>query len=136
MQVERTRTVAVQTTEDVVKARQLVRQAMAAMKFSLVDQTKLVTAASEIARNTVIYGGGGSLRMEALTDGARKGLRLVFEDKGPGIADVGLALTDGYTTGGGLGMGLPGAKRLCSEFDLVSEPGEGTRVTLVRWTLT
>src|SRR6185295_748717 len=136
MQVERTRTVAVHTTEDVVKARQLVRQAMAAMKFSLVDQTKFVTAASEIARNTVIYGGGGSLRMETLTDGARKGLRLVFEDKGPGIADVGLALTDGYTTGGGLGMGLPGAKRLCSEFDLESEPGEGTRVTLVRWTLT
>jgi serine/threonine-protein kinase RsbT len=136
MQVERTRTVAVQTTEDVVKARQLVREAMAVMKFSLVDQTKFVTAASEIARNTVIYGGGGSLRIESLTDGARRGLRLVFEDSGPGIADVGLAMTDGYTTGGGLGMGLPGAKRLCSEFDLESGPGEGTRVTLVRWTLT
>jgi serine/threonine-protein kinase RsbT len=136
MQVERTTTVVLQTADDVVRTRQLVREAMAALKFSLVDQTKFVTASSEIARNTVTYGGGGSLLIESLTEGRRKGLRLVFEDRGPGIADVGLAMTDGYSTGGGLGMGLPGAKRLCNAFDLRSAPGQGTRVTLVRWTST
>jgi serine/threonine-protein kinase RsbT len=101
--------------------------------LSLVDQTKIVTAASELARNTILYGGGGSVRLDLLEDSGRKGLRLVFEDHGPGIPDVQLALKDGYTTGDGLGLGLSGAKRLCNEFDLYSKLGEGTRVTIVRW---
>jgi serine/threonine-protein kinase RsbT len=101
--------------------------------FTLVDQTKIVTAASEIARNTVVYGGGGTVRIEAMDDGARKGLRLIFEDQGPGIADVDLALRDGYTTGNGLGMGLGGARRLVNEFSIESKPGQGTKVTLTRW---
>jgi serine/threonine-protein kinase RsbT len=102
------------------------------MGFSLVDQTKVVTAASELARNTIIYGGGGSMLMETL-NGPRTGLRLTFEDKGPGIADISMALRDGFTTGSGLGLGLGGAKRLVSEFDIVSQPGEGTKVTITRW---
>jgi serine/threonine-protein kinase RsbT len=101
--------------------------------FSLVEQTKMVTAASEIARNTLIYGGGGTLTWEMLLDGAKKGLRLRFEDKGPGIPNVDLAMTDGWTSGTGMGMGLTGAKRLVNEFDLDTRPGEGTRVTLTRW---
>jgi len=98
-----------------------------------VDQTKMVTAASEIARNTVLYGRGGTVRIEALVDGVRKGLRLVFEDQGPGIPDVDLAMRDGYTTGTGLGMGLGGARRLVNEFRIESRPGQGTKVTLTRW---
>jgi len=98
-----------------------------------VDQTKIVTAASELARNTVDYGGGVTVRLDALQDGARKGLRLTFEDQGPGIPDVALALTDGYTTGSGMGLGLSGSKRLVNEFDIWSEPGRGTRVTVTRW---
>jgi serine/threonine-protein kinase RsbT len=113
--------------------RQIVREWAVRLNFSLVDQTKIVTAASELARNTVIYGGGGTVRLEALNHGSRTGLRLIFEDKGPGIADLALALKDGFTTGGGLGLGLGGARRLSSEFDLVSRPGEGTRVTITRW---
>jgi serine/threonine-protein kinase RsbT len=105
-----------------------------ALGFRLVDQTKIVTATSELARNTVSYGGGGTLRIETLEDGLRKGLRLTFEDHGPGIADIGLALTDGYTTSGGMGLGLSGSKRLVNEFDIWSKPGEGTRVTVTRWT--
>ena len=101
--------------------------------FTLVDQTKMVTAASEIARNTVLYGRGGTVRIEALVDGVRKGLRLVFEDQGPGIPDVDLAMRDGYTTGTGLGMGLGGARRLVNEFRIESRPGQGTKVTLTRW---
>jgi serine/threonine-protein kinase RsbT len=101
--------------------------------FTLVDQTKIVTAASEIARNTVVHGRGGTVRIEAMDDGARKGLRLIFEDRGPGIADVDLALRDGYTTGNGLGMGLGGARRLVNEFSIESKPGQGTKVTLTRW---
>ncbi|HEX6373615.1 MAG TPA: anti-sigma regulatory factor [Longimicrobium sp.] len=119
--------------DDVVRARQAVRSWAVEMGFSLVDQTKLVTAASELARNTVVYGGGGTLRMEALEDGARKGLRLVFADEGPGISDLEKALRDGYTTGGGLGLGLGGARRLVNEFAIESQAGSGTRVTVVKW---
>jgi len=119
--------------DDVVRARQAVRAWAVEMGFSLVDQTKLVTAASELARNTVVYGGGGSVRMEALEADARRGLRLVFEDQGPGIPDVERALSDGFTTGGGLGLGLGGARRLVNDFAIHSAPGEGTRVTVVKW---
>ena len=119
--------------DDVVRARQAVRSWAVEMGFSLVDQTKLVTAASELARNTVVYGGGGTLQMEALEDGARKGLRLVFADQGPGIPDLETALRDGYTTGGGLGLGLGGARRLVNEFAIESQAGEGTRITVVKW---
>jgi len=106
---------------------------MIEMKFGLVDQTKMVTAASELARNTVDYGGGGSARLEALENNERRGLKIVFEDHGPGISDLALALKDGYTTGRGLGLGLGGSRRLVNEFDIWSVPGEGTRVTIVRW---
>jgi serine/threonine-protein kinase RsbT len=119
--------------EDVVRARQAVRSWAVEMGFSLIDQTKLVTAASELARNTVVYGGGGTLHMEVLEDGPRTGLRLVFADEGPGIPDIDTALRDGYTSGGGLGLGLGGARRLVSEFAIESAPGQGTRVTVVKW---
>ena len=101
--------------------------------FSLVEQTKIVTAASELARNTVIYGGGGVMKSELLLDGAKSGLRLTFEDQGPGIPDLALALKDGWTSGSGLGMGLSGSKRLVNDFDITSEVGKGTRVTIARW---
>lgn len=117
----------------VVACRQAVRARAVELSFSLVDQTKIVTAASEIARNTLQYGGGGTVRIQKLQDGMKKGLRLVFEDRGPGIADPALAMTDGFTTGGGLGKGLGGTKRLVHEFDLWSKPGEGTRITITRW---
>jgi serine/threonine-protein kinase RsbT len=123
----------VRSSEDVVLVRQLVRALAIKLGFSLVDQTKIVTAASELARNTVDYGGGGTVRLETLAEGQRVGLRLTFEDKGPGIEDVALVMKDGYSTGGGLGLGLGGAKRLSSEFDIVSRPGEGTRVSIARW---
>jgi serine/threonine-protein kinase RsbT len=110
-----------------------VRQRAVELGFNLVDQTKIVTAASELARNTLQYGGGGSVRIDGLQEGSRRGLRLVFEDRGPGIPDVELAMRDGYTTGNGLGLGLSGARRLSNEFDIQSRPGEGTRVTIVRW---
>jgi serine/threonine-protein kinase RsbT len=119
--------------EDIVTVRQAVRSWAVDLGFRLVDQTKLVTAASELARNTVDHGGGGSVRFEALDDGHRRGLRLSFEDRGPGIRDVDLALRDGYTSAGGLGLGLPGARRLVNEFEIISSPGEGTRVTITRW---
>ena len=121
------------TDADVVLVRQLVRQAAVAAKLSLVDQTKLVTAASELARNTLVYGGGGRARVELVRDGSRQGVRAEFADQGPGIADLVLALTDGYTTGGGLGLGLSGARRLVDEFDIDTAPGVGTRVTVVKW---
>ena len=124
---------AVRGETDVVMVRRTVRTWSVQQGFSLVDQTKVVTAASEIARNTVIYGRGGTVRIEVLTNGIRKGLRLVFEDQGPGIKDVELALRDGYTTGTGLGMGLGGARRLVNEFSIESSPGRGTRVTLTKW---
>lgn len=117
---------------DVVLARREVKIRAAEIGFGLVDQTKLVTACSELARNTIVYGGGGTVTLEEVHTAARRGLRLVFEDRGPGIDDVELALTDGYTTGGGLGLGLSGARRLSNEFDLSTSP-EGTRVTIARW---
>ena len=123
----------VRSSEDVVVVRQLVRALAVKLGFSLVDQTKMVTAASELARNTVDYGGGGTVRLQTITDGKRIGLRLTFEDKGPGIEDLALALKDGYTSGGGLGLGLGGAKRLSNDFEIVSRPGEGTRVSIARW---
>ena len=118
---------------DVVLVRQSVRRWAIEQGFSLVDQTKLVTAASELARNTVEYGGGGTVRLEALAEGMKKGLRLTFEDQGPGIPDMTLAMKDGWTSGNGLGMGLSGAKRLVNDFDIQSEVGKGTRVTIARW---
>jgi serine/threonine-protein kinase RsbT len=123
----------IRTEEDVVLSRQAVRSWAVELGFSLVDQTKIVTAASELARNTVVYGGGGTLRMEALEDGPRRGLRLTFEDQGPGIADIDQALRDGFTSGGGLGLGLGGARRLVNEFQIDSQPGRGTRITVVKW---
>jgi serine/threonine-protein kinase RsbT len=133
MNVIRTEDLELRTSGDVVQARQTVRAWMVDLKFGLVDLTKMVTAASELARNTVVHGGGGSVRLAILEDGARIGLRLVFEDHGPGIPDVTLALKDGHSTGGGLGLGLGGSKRLVNEFDVWSVPGQGTRVTIVRW---
>ena len=124
----------VRSGEDVVKARQVVRRLAMDIGFSLVEQTKIVTAASELARNTVIYGGGGEMRIERLYEGPKRtGLRLTFEDRGPGIADIDLALRDGYTTGTGLGLGLNGARKLSHDFDIQSKPGQGTRVTITRW---
>lgn len=133
MMVIRDDLVPVRTTDDIIRVRRLVRSWAIELGFSLVDQTKIVTAASEIARNTVTHGGGGTARLEALNAGARRGLRLTFEDKGPGIPDVERALTDGFTTGPGLGLGLGGAKRLSNEFEIHSRTGEGTRVVLARW---
>jgi serine/threonine-protein kinase RsbT len=133
MAVVRHDTRALRDSEDVVKVRQTVREWAISSGFSLVDQTKIVTAASELARNAVHYGGGGTVRLEALNDGARRGLRLVFEDQGPGIPDIAQALRDGFTTGGGLGLGLGGARRLVNEFDIDSRPGAGTRVAITRW---
>ena len=123
----------ISTSEDVVAVRQAVRQRAVELGFNLVDQTKIVTAASELARNTLQYGGGGTLRIEEVLQGSRRGIRLVFEDNGPGIANIELAMKDGYTTGNGLGLGLSGAKRLSNDFSIESRPGEGTRVTIVRW---
>ena len=131
MPTNRVDTMPVRTSEDIVRVRQAVRALAVEAGFSLVDQTKLITAASEIARNTLVYGGGGTARLEILQNGVRRGVRLVFEDQGPGIADLELALTDGYTSGGGLG--LSGARRLSNEFDIKSAPGVGTTVTLARW---
>jgi serine/threonine-protein kinase RsbT len=121
------------TDEHVVALRRAVRERALEIKLSLVDQTKLVTAASELARNTIKYGGGGEAHVIALADGVRQGVRLLFADDGPGIADLQLALTDGYTTGGGLGLGLSGAKRLVDEFDIDTRHGEGTIVAAVKW---
>ncbi|CAH2604326.1 Serine/threonine-protein kinase RsbT [Rhodovastum atsumiense] len=123
----------IRSSDDVVRIRQAVRLHAVQAGLGLVDQTKIITAASEIARNTLDYGGGGSVLIETLSDGPRRGVRLTFEDQGPGIPDIEQALTDGFTTGGGLGLGLGGARRLCNEFHIVSRSGEGTRVTLARW---
>jgi len=133
MAVVRDEQVSVRSEDEVVRVRQLAREWAISLGFGLVDQTKIVTAASELARNTVIYGGGGQVRLQALNDGPRRGLRLTFEDKGPGIPDLQLALKDGYSTGTGLGLGLSGAKRLMSEFQIESAPGQGTRVAVTRW---
>jgi serine/threonine-protein kinase RsbT len=127
-------TQAVRVEQDVVLARQTARKLAIECGLRLVDQTKLITAASELARNAVIYGGGGHMDWEILEDGPRRGLRLVFRDEGPGIPDVKLAMTDGWTSGHGLGLGLTGAKRLVDEFSLETAPGAGTRVTICKWT--
>ncbi|MEU7798714.1 anti-sigma regulatory factor [Micromonospora arborensis] len=123
----------VRSDEDVVRVRQLVRAVAVAVKLSLVDQTKVVTAASELARNTLVYGGGGSVEVATVENGRRKGVRIVFADSGPGIADLDLALTDGYTTGGGLGLGLSGSRRLVDEFEIETSPETGTRITVTKW---
>jgi serine/threonine-protein kinase RsbT len=133
MSIMKCETTEVMNEDQVVRVRQLVRQWSADLGFGLVDQTKLVTAASELARNTLIHGGGGEVELQALDNGTRCGLRLVFSDRGKGIADIDLALRDGYTTGNGLGLGLGGSKRLVNEFEIQSQPGEGTRVTITRW---
>lgn len=133
MAIQKSEAVEIRSSADVVLVRQAVRQLAVEMGFGLVDQTKIVTAASELARNTLDYGGGGSVKLEALQEGGRRGLRLIFEDQGPGIPDIELALKDGFTTGGGLGMGLGGARRLANEFEIESAVGRGTRVTIVRW---
>lgn len=118
---------------DIVLARQLVRRKAQEVGLSLIDQTKIVTAASELARNALIYGGGGAMRAEILTQGVRRGLKLEFKDEGPGIPDLELAMKDGWTSGNGMGMGLSGAKRLVSDFDIQTSAGRGTCVTIARW---
>jgi serine/threonine-protein kinase RsbT len=123
----------IRTSDDVVLVRQAVRKKSIALGLGLVDQTKVVTASSELARNTLDYGGGGTVQLELVENGGRSGLRVTFEDQGPGIIDLDLALTDGYTTGHGMGLGLSGAKRLSNEFEIWSKPGEGTRVSILRW---
>ncbi len=133
MTVLGTDTLTIATDDDVVRARQHTRQRAVECGFGLVDQTKLVTAASELARNTVVHGGGGTVDIEMLVEGGRRGLRLTFRDHGPGIADVEAAMRNGFTTGGGLGLGLGGARRLSNEFDIQSRPGEGTVVRITRW---
>jgi serine/threonine-protein kinase RsbT len=133
VQTERHEAVAIAAHEDIVRVRQRVRDWAVDLGFSLVDQTKLVTAASELARNTLVYGLGGTLLLEAVVNDSRRGLRLTFEDHGPGIQDLQLALKGGYTTGSGLGLGLSGARRLAQDFHIESKPGEGTRVVIARW---
>jgi len=133
MPVARTESLELRSAADVVSVRQVVRTWAIDAGFSLVDQTKMVTAASEIARNTVDYGGGGTAVLELINDGVRRGLRVVFEDRGPGIPDIQQAMTDHFTTGNGLGLGLGGARRLVNEFHISSRVGEGTRVTITRW---
>jgi serine/threonine-protein kinase RsbT len=132
MAVISTETLSVVSEADIVTVRRCVRESVAKLGFSLVDQTKVVTAASELARNTLIHGRGGQMELATL-NGPRVGIRLTFEDRGPGIPDIDLALRDGFTTGAGLGLGLGGAKRLVNEFEVKSRPGEGTRVMVVRW---
>ena len=133
MAVLRDELIALRSMDDIIKARQVVRDCAIFQGLSLVDQTKIVTAASELARNTLIHGGGGEMSLQAVQDGARRGVKVIFTDQGPGIPDLGLALTDGYTTRGGLGLGLSGSKRLVNEFAIESKPGKGTTVSIVRW---
>ena len=132
MVATRTDTLPIRTSDDVVRVRQEVRTRAVQAGLGLVDQTKIVTAASELARNALDYGGGGTVLIECVEEGGRRGVRLTFEDRGPGIADIERALADGFTTGQGLGLGLGGAKRLSNEFSIWSRPGEGTRITLAR----
>jgi serine/threonine-protein kinase RsbT len=123
----------VRSEQDIVVSRQKVRALTQQLKFSLVDQTKMITAASELSRNTLVHGGGGEMRWQLVEEGVKRGLRLTFEDQGPGIPDMALALTDGWTSGGGMGLGLPGSRRLVHEFELHSTPGQGTSVSITRW---
>jgi serine/threonine-protein kinase RsbT len=132
-QVLKSERLPIRAQQDIVVVRQAVRTLALQVGFSLVEQTKVITAASELARNTLDYGKGGTLQLESLSDGLKRGLRLTFEDQGPGIADVALALTDGYTTGGGMGLGLSGSKRLVNEFTIDSRVGEGTRIVATKW---
>jgi serine/threonine-protein kinase RsbT len=127
--------VGLRSDQEIVKLRQIVRDEAIAQGFSLVDQTKFVTAASELARNTLLYGGGGDATLSVLLNGTRKGLKLTFVDQGAGIADIERALQDGFTSGSGLGLGLGGARRLCDEFEIQSEPGKGTTVSITKWKL-
>jgi serine/threonine-protein kinase RsbT len=131
--ISKTDTVSVRDASEVVSVRHAVRKWAVEAGLNLVEQTKIVTAASELARNMVDYGGGGVMHLQAIDDGIRRGLRLVFEDQGPGIPDIAAAMRDGYTTGGGMGLGLGGAKRLSNEFDIQTAPGQGTRITITRW---
>jgi serine/threonine-protein kinase RsbT len=133
MAVLRDELIGLRSMDDIIKARQLVRECAIFQGLSLVDQTKLVTAASELARNTLVHGGGGEMRLQALNDGPRRGVKVIFVDYGPGIPDIEMAMKDGYTTRGGLGLGLSGSKRLVNEFAIESQPGKGTAVTIVRW---
>ncbi|MES2658016.1 MAG: anti-sigma regulatory factor [Verrucomicrobiota bacterium] len=133
MNVEKTSTIPVLVESDVVKVRQSVRTIAVEIGLSLVDQTKVVTAASELGRNLLIYGGGGEVILDLVTDNIRRGVRVAFVDEGPGIPDLEQALRDGFTSGSGMGLGLGGAKRLVNDFELVSKPGEGTRVTITKW---
>ena len=133
MAVLRDELIGLRSTDDIIKARQLVRDCAIFLGLSLVDQTKIVTAASELARNTLVHGGGGEMRLQALNDGPRRGVKVIFADRGPGIPDIELAMKDGYTTRGGLGLGLSGSKRLVNEFAIESQPGKGTTVSIVRW---
>jgi serine/threonine-protein kinase RsbT len=129
------RVVPLRADEDVVRMRQAVRECLVAVGFSLIDQTKMITAASELGRNTLRYGGGGEVHIEKVAGVSRRGVTLSFIDHGPGIADVDLALTDGYTTGNGMGLGLSGARRLADEFELSTAPGAGTTVRISKWKL-
>jgi serine/threonine-protein kinase RsbT len=133
MKVLSSESMPLRSSEDVVLVRQTARKKAVALGFGLVDQTKLVTASSELSRNTLDYGGGGQVDIEVVENGQRSGIRLVFQDQGPGIPDIERALSDGYTTGNGMGLGLGGAKRLSHEFEIVSKLGEGTRVSILRW---
>lgn len=133
MQVLSSEKLPIRTSEHIVIVRQAVRKRAVALGFGLVDQTKFVTAASELARNTLDHGGGGDVQIEMIQRDRRSGIRLVFEDQGPGIANMELALTDGYTSGHGMGLGLSGAKRLCHDFEIESQPGQGTKVSVSRW---
>ncbi len=133
MEVLKSEAVPVRTSEDVVTVRTSVRKMAAELRFGIVDQTKIVTAASEIARNTIDYGRGGNLRMEALENGLKRGLRLIFADQGPGIRDIEQAMKDGFTSGNGMGLGLGGTRRLMDEFDIASKLNEGTTVTITKW---
>lgn len=133
MDVQKSEVRPIRSGDDVVLVRQAARVWAVELGFGLVEQTKLVTAVSELARNTLEYGGGGEARLEVVAAGGRQGVRIVFEDRGPGIADLEQALTDGYTSGKGLGMGLGGAKRLVSDFEITSTPGQGTRVSITKW---
>ena len=133
IRVLKTESVPIRSSEDIVIVRQAVRSNAVSIGFGLVDQTKLVTASSELARNTLVYGGGGAAQLQVIENDKHKGLRVVFEDQGPGIENIEMALTDGYTTGGGLGLGLGGAKRLSNEFEISSKPGVGTSVSILRW---
>ena len=133
MAVLRSEEMPIRVEDDVVRIRQVCREWSIELGFSLVDQTKVVTAASELARNTKVYGGGGTLLLESLDDGGRRGLRLTFTDQGPGIPDIAQAMKDGFTTGNGLGLGLGGARRLVNEFNIASTAGQGTKIVVVKW---